>query len=177
MKSQNLIEKRLVQNLLRLEICAIEAKENPQIANYCHGFRKGTSLLNMENSIKSYFKVLNIIQRLKKTKKPILFIGSPFGFEKKIKSFFPKLQIFLSLKEFFEEVFFSSILIKTRAHFVIAFCDRVCPLFNDCFIKSIPVVCFTLEVNNTTFLDYPVLINIRSKGCIGLFLYLLGKSS
>lgn len=177
MTLQNVIEKRLVQNLLRLEACLLKIKNNPQKTNYLVGFRKGILLLNIEISFKNYFKVLNIVHGLKKTKKSILFVGCPFGLEKRVLKFLVEPNFFIELKECFHDVLLNSSVLKTKVCFVIAFCDKVCPPLNTCYIKSIPTAQFVFETKSKILLDYPISFNLHSKGVVGLFLYLIRKTS
>lgn len=177
MISQNLIEKRLIQNLLKLESCLLKTKENPKKTHYFIGFRKGIFLLNIETSFKNYFKILNIVQGLKKTKKAILFVGCPSGLEKKILKSIFEPNFFINLKERTQDILFSSSLLKKKVCFIITYCDKICPALNACFIKSIPTAKFIFEIKNNILVDYAIPFNLYSKGVIGLFLYLLHRSS
>lgn len=177
MRLQNLIEKRLVQNLLKMEACLFKIKNKTRRTNYFLGFKKGILFLNIETSFKNYFRVLNIVQELKKTKKSILFVGCPFGLEKSILKYLAVPNFLFDLKEYVHAMLLNSSLLNMKVCFVIAYCHKICPPLKNCFIKGIPTAKFIFEDENKTLIDYVILFNLHSKGVIGLFLYLVRTPS
>jgi ribosomal protein S2 len=172
----NLVEKSLIQNLLRLEACIMGTPGSSRKRNYFIGFRKGVYVLDLERSLWTYFKALNVVRGFKKKGFRLLFIGSPFGVEKTLKRVLSGLHFFLSSKEWYPGGTSNTKKVQKEVYLVIFYSQGLPFLSNECFIKGIPFIGFFNSLDQKSFVDFPIFLNLHSRGSTGLFLYLVNQS-
>lgn len=172
----SLIEKRLIKNILRLETCVLvpPIKSLSKKSGYFLGFRKGVYLLDVEKSIKVYFKTLRFVRQLRKENYQIMFVDSPLSSEK-------KLRCSLNASSFFKSCGFGALSTKVRSFsnktsLVVVYGKKLSFSYKECFFKSVPAAIFLNVTYPDYFTDYKIALNLYSKGTVGLFLYLVNQS-
>lgn len=141
------------------------------------GLKKGFVLYNLEKAIFTYIKVLGLIKSFKKQKLKILFIGCPFGMEKKIEELLlPSRHFFISSKNWVHGSLSNNTNLSREVALVITFNQNLVFSNKELFNKELTIVSFSEEIEKISFVDFPLVVNLQSKGVIDMYFYLLKQS-
>lgn len=178
MNSFNIIETRLIKNLLRFETCyfqkdLITYKRNK---NYFLGFKKGLVIVDLEKSVLVYFKALQAIRKIKKSNLGVLFVGGPQNLEKKLAFHIKKPHTFVPSKKWCFGDLSNNPLLQKKIYLAVVFNQNLFFDFKELYKKNIPAIGFVDNRVDNTCIDFPIFLNLDSKSSVGLFFYLINQS-
>lgn len=173
-----LISKFLTYNL---HIGGHKTVRAPEIKPYLKGYRNNFCIYNPNVTLLYFRRALKVLIKIMTSKKKILFVGSPLGFEKEFVALCRKQGHFLMMKEHqgfftnFRKPFNSKDVNFTKVEELPSLIFFFSPAKNSGVLKealslNIPLMGFVNTNEDINNLDFPIPANIKSqKG--GFFVY------
>lgn len=172
-------EQRIIKNLLYSDgyLGGSSKKIFQKNQGYVLGSKKGFVIYNLEKVVFTYVKVLSLVKNFKKRKLKLLFIGCPFGMEKKIENLLsPSPHFFISSTNWVHGSLSNNSLLFKELSMVITFNQSLVLSSKELFSKELILISFVEESEKISFVDFPLVINLRSKSIVDMYYYLLKQS-
>jgi len=141
------------------------------IKNYLLGFRKGVAVYDIESSISTYAKVLDLVGNINNSKSKILFVGCPVLLENVIPSL-----LLGSQHDYVSEKDWVPGMLTNKRYFpdlIINFKREKQFSNKECLKEQIPLVAFVDEASDFSYVDYPILVNLKAEGTAKMYFNLI----
>jgi len=142
------------------------------------GFRKGFTVFDLERSLSTYIKALNLVKLFNESSLQILFVGAPLFLEsfiqeelKRSKHIFIREDSWVlgSLTNHVQSGIYPDLIITFTGHNSFA--------SKECFKRGIPLISFVDDSCDITYIDYPILVNLKSNGASNMYYNLIKQCS
>lgn len=141
------------------------------IKKYLLGFRKGVAVYDIESSISTYAKVLDLVYDIKSSKSRILFVGCPVSLENVVPSMLAESNhTYISEKDWVPGMLTNK---RYSPDLIINFKREKQFSNKECLRKQIPLVSFIDEACDFSYVDYPILVNLKSAGAAKMYFNLI----
>ena len=172
-------EQQIIKNLLCSDgyLGGSSKKIFQKNQGYLLGSKKGFVVYNLEKVVFTYVKVLSLVRNFKKRKLKILFIGCPFGMEKKIEKLLSTSRhFFISSTNWVHGSLSNNRLLSTELSMVITFNQSLTFSNREFFNKELTLISFVEENEKLSFIDFSLVISLRSKSIADMYYFLLKQS-
>lgn len=177
--NQKPFENSILKELLDSEgFLGSKSKENLEDKKgFFLGFRKDFAVFDLEKSLTTYFKALSLVRSFNESSLQILFVGCPpcmedFAKEETEKSnnIFIKEDSWVlgSLTNYTQSGLSPDLIVTFKS-------SRSFPS-KECLKKNTPLISFIDDSCDVSFVDYPIFINLKSKGAYLMYRNLIKQS-
>ena len=129
------------------------------------GLRKGFSVFDLEKSLTTYFNAINLVKAFNESSLQILFIGCPSYLEKTLEEeFINSRHLFVRGDSWVLGYLTNFSQSNLSPSLIVTFKESGVFQSKECFKEEIPLISFVDDTSNLNFVDYPILVNLKSKG-------------
>jgi ribosomal protein S2 len=138
------------------------------------GLRNGSVVFDLERSLTTFIKVLQLIKGCHSSSAKILFVGCPHSIEHIVQKELSKSRhTFISENSWVLGSLTNYNQSKIRPDLIVTF-NRTCTFpSKECFKKDVPLISFVDETFDITYVDYPIFVNLKSKGAAKMYYQLI----
>jgi ribosomal protein S2 len=142
------------------------------------GFRKGFTVFDLERSLTTYLKALNLVKIFNESSLQVLFVGAPLSLESFIQKELEKTRhVFIredswvlgSLTNYVQSGLYPDLIITFNSHNSFA--------SKECFKRGVPLISFVDDSCDIAYIDYPILVNLKSQGVSHMYYNLIKQCS
>tara|TARA_B100000780_G_C20990511_1_gene396089 strand:+ start:236 stop:799 length:564 start_codon:yes stop_codon:yes gene_type:complete len=178
--NQNSFKKDILQDLLDSEgFIGSKSQENVKgKKGFFLGFRGGFTVFDLERSLTTYFKALNLVKLFNESSLQILFVGAPLFLENIIQKEVEKSKhIFIGEDSWVLGSLTNYIQSGLSPNLIVTFNSDNSFASKECFKRGAPLISFVDDRCDITFIDYPILVNLKSKGASRMYYNLIKQCS
>jgi len=141
------------------------------------GFRKGSVIFDLEQSLTTFIKVLQLIKGCNASSAKLLFVGCPHSIEHIVqKELNESRHAYINENSWVLGSLTNYNQSKVRPDLIVTF-NRTCTFpSKECFKKDVPLISFVDETFDITYVDYPIFVNLKSKGAAKMYYQLIKQS-
>ena len=176
---QQTFEKKLLKELLFSEgFLGSNSLENLKDKKaFFLGLRKGFSVYDLEKTLTTYFKVLDLVKSFNESSLQILFVGCPPSLEVDIeRELSGSNHIFVKEDSWVLGSLTNYIQSGLSPNLIITYKDLRSFPSKECFKKETPLISFVDDSCDFDFVDYPILVNLKSKGASAMYHNIIKQS-
>jgi len=156
---------------------AIPSKRLKKSSGFFLGFRKGSIVFDLERSLNTFLKVSLLIKGCHQSSANILFVGCPPSIEQIVQKELSKSRhTFVSENSWILGSLTNYSQSKSAPDLIVTFNRRCTFPSKECFKKDVPLISFVDETFNIHYVDYPIFVNLKSKGAAQMYYHLIKQS-